>query len=61
VPEAMLNKYDVSERLGVSHRTVTRLIDAGKIRAFKIGQQVRIRERDLDAYIAAQMKAGVRA
>ena len=57
----MLNKYDVSERLGVSHRTVTRLIDAGKIRAFKIGQQVRIRERDLDAYIAAQMKAGVRA
>lgn len=60
MPEAMLSKSDVGERLGVSHRTVTRLIDAGQLRAFKVGQQVRIRERDLDAFIASQLKAGVK-
>lgn len=59
MPETVLSKNDVGERLGVSHRTVTRLIHAKKIKAFKVGQQVRIRQCDLDAFIAAQIKVGV--
>ncbi len=55
--ELLLSKVDAAKRCGVSHRTVTRLIESGQIKAFKIGAQVRIRERDLDAYLARQLKA----
>lgn len=58
--DAALNKRQAAERIGVSHRTVTRLVEAGQIRAFKVGAQVRILESDLDKFIAAQLKAGVR-
>lgn len=60
MPEVVLDKREAAEALGVSHRTITRLIEAGKIRSFKVGQQVRIREKDLDAFVQAQLKAGVR-
>lgn len=57
--EVVLDKREAAAALGVSHRTVSRLIEAGKIKAFRVGQQVRIRQRDLDAFIAAQIKVGV--
>lgn len=57
--EAALNKRQAAERVGVSHRTISRLIDAGQIRAFKVGSQVRILESDLDKYVARQLKAGL--
>lgn len=56
--ETLLNKKDVSERLGVSHRTITRLIESGELKALKIGAQVRVRQSDLDKFIAAQAKVG---
>lgn len=57
--ELILNKRDAAERLGVSARTVTRLIESGDLKAFKVGAQVRIRPEDLDRYVAGQIKAGV--
>lgn len=57
--DALLRKAEVGERLGVSHRTVTRLIEAGQLKALKIGAQVRIRETDLRKFIEQQAKAGV--
>jgi len=57
--DALLNKKDVAERLGVSHRTVTRLIESGQLKALRIGAQVRIRVSDLEKFIAARAKAGV--
>lgn len=57
--EALLRKAEVGERLGVSHRTVTRLIESGQLRALKVGAQVRIREADLLRYLDQQLKAGV--
>lgn len=59
MPDMALNKWDVGERLNVSHRTVTRLIEAGTLRAFKVGAQVRVLSSDVDKYIASQLKAGV--
>ena len=57
--ELILNKRDAAERLGVSHRTVTRLIESGQIKAFRVGAQVRIRGVDLDRFISDRLKAGV--
>lgn len=57
--DIVLSKKDAAERLGVSHRTVTRLIESGDLRAFKVRAQVRILPADLDKYIAARVKAGV--
>lgn len=39
---------DAARRLGVSEQTIRRLIDAGKIRSFRVGVQVRIRESELE-------------
>ncbi|EAP99431.1 hypothetical protein JNB_04645 [Janibacter sp. HTCC2649] len=58
--DTLLNKKDVAARLGVSARTTTRLIESGHLKALKIGAQVRIRQSDLDKFIAAQLKAGAR-
>lgn len=58
--EYLLNKTEVADRCSVSHRTITRLIENGQIKALKIGSQVRIREADLAAYVARQAKAGAR-
>lgn len=58
--DAALTKGDVAEQFGVSHRTVTRLIEAGTLRAFKVGGQVRILSSEVDRYVARQMKTGVR-
>jgi excisionase family DNA binding protein len=40
---------DAAERLGVSSKTVRRLISAGRIPAFRVGRLVRIKPADLDA------------
>lgn len=51
---SILTVAEVADRLRVSHLTVYRLIRAGKMSAFKVGQLWRIAEHDLDTYIQAQ-------
>lgn len=57
--ETFLDKKDVAARLGVSHRTVTRLIASGQLKALKVGAQVRVRPADLDRFVEQQAEAGV--
>ncbi|MDA8040267.1 MAG: helix-turn-helix domain-containing protein [Actinomycetota bacterium] len=41
----------VAEYLGVNQRTVYRLIDEGELPAYKFGRVIRLRERDVAAYV----------
>ncbi len=52
----VLTIEDVAEILRVSTSTVRKLIDAGDLKAFKVGGQWRIRRSDLDRYIEKQFK-----
>ena len=49
--EPLLTKRGVSSVLGVSERTVDRLVAAGRIRAYRIGGHRRFRLDDLEAFI----------
>ncbi|TNM67763.1 helix-turn-helix domain-containing protein [Streptomyces sp. NP160] len=53
----MVGKPYAAQTLGVSERTVRRLIDSGDLPAFKVGAQWRLLESDLAAYVAAQRSA----
>jgi excisionase family DNA binding protein len=44
---------EVARQLRVSNMTVYRLISAGELPAVRVGKSYRIREDDLDAYLAA--------
>jgi excisionase family DNA binding protein len=48
----LLSVASVAERLDVSSKTVRRVIAAGKLRAHKVGRQVRVSEEDLALYLA---------
>lgn len=48
----MLSVKEVAERLGVSMRTIHRLIAAGHLRSCTIGRSRRISEDDLQTFIA---------
>ena len=45
---------EVAEMLGLKYRTVTRYIQAGRIRARKIGKKYYVTEGDIRAFILAQ-------
>jgi excisionase family DNA binding protein len=45
---------EVAELLRVSNMTVYRLISAGDLPAARVGKSYRVREEDLDAYLAAR-------
>ena len=45
---------EVADLMRVSSMTVYRLIKAGEIRAARVGKSYRIRERDVDLYLAAR-------
>ena len=49
-------KTDIAEHLGVSTRTVSRLIDAGELRAHHLGGSVRIAEEDAVSFVAARRR-----
>lgn len=49
----LLTVAEVAGVLRVSSMTVYRLIKAGEIPALRIGKNYRIRERDLETYLAA--------
>jgi excisionase family DNA binding protein len=48
---ALLDPHGAATYLGVCRETVYRIIDAGHLRAFKVGKAWRIRPSDLDAYL----------
>jgi excisionase family DNA binding protein len=45
---------EVAGQLRVSNMTVYRLVQAGQLPAVRIGRSYRIREEDVDKYLAAQ-------
>lgn len=49
----VLTVGEVAAALRVSAMTVYRLVDAEELPALRIGKNIRIRERDLDAFLAA--------
>jgi excisionase family DNA binding protein len=46
--------HGIAEELGVDVQTVRRWIQSGKLRAFKPGKEYRIRETDLEEFLAAR-------
>jgi len=46
-----LGTTDVAQQLGLTVRTVYRLINDGQLAAHRIGRVIRIRRDDLDAYM----------
>ena len=57
--DTFLTTVEVLEYLHVHHRTLYRLIKAGRIPAVRVGRQWRFRKRDLDAWLEMQrLRAG---
>lgn len=48
----LLTVGEVAESLRVSNMTVYRLIKAGELPALRVGKNYRIREHDLEVYLA---------
>jgi excisionase family DNA binding protein len=63
----LLTLAEAADRLGCSTRTLRRRIDDGSLPAFRDGGLVRVREADLERYVAANVtrvalaRSGVRA
>lgn len=54
-----LSTKEAAERLGITSRTLYRLIDEGQIDAYQMGRVFRIMERDVDAFLeAARVRPG---
>ena len=49
-----LTVQEVADLMRVSSMTVYRLIKAGELRALQIGKSYRLREDDVDAFLAAR-------
>jgi len=49
-----LTVLEVADQLRVSTMTVYRLIKSGELRAARVGKSYRLREEDIDAYLAKQ-------
>ncbi|HET9060905.1 MAG TPA: helix-turn-helix domain-containing protein [Acidimicrobiales bacterium] len=48
---------EVADLLRVSNMTVYRLVQAGRLPAVRVGRSYRIREEDVDSYLADQYTA----
>ena len=54
-----LSTKQASDRLGVTLRTLYRLIDDGQLPAYKIGRVIRLKADELESYIeGARIKPG---
>jgi putative molybdopterin biosynthesis protein len=42
---------EIADRLGVSDKTVRRLIKSGKLKFYRVGRQIRISEEQLKNYL----------
>ena len=57
-----LSTAEASERLGVTLRTLYRIVDEGRLPAYKIGRVIRVKEDDVDAFIeSARIQPGTLA
>lgn len=50
-PRRLLTRHDVARYLGVSERTVGRLVSAGSLNALRVGRLVRFRDADVTALL----------
>lgn len=48
----LLRVQEVADAMRVSNMTVYRLIQSGELSAMRVGRSYRIRERDVEAYLA---------
>ena len=55
MPE-LLNISETAKRLKVSETTIRRLIANGKIKSFRVGDLIRIREVDLVEFVEQQLQ-----
>ena len=54
-----LSTKDASEYIGVTLRTLYKLIDEGLIPAYKIGRVIRVKKEDVDSYLqSTKIKPG---
>lgn len=49
--EAVFSTKEVAEKFKVTYLTVFRWIKSGKLKAFKVGKQYRVKQEDLEAFI----------
>ena len=49
----LISTQDLAARLGVSTKTISRLISSGKLPAIRLGRQIRITEEDAVRLIAS--------
>lgn len=49
--ETYYTSQEVAKRFKVTYLTVFRWIKAGKLKAFKVGKQYRVKQEDLEAFI----------
>jgi len=57
MPEDILTIREVAGYLKVTERTLYRLVQEGKLPAFKVGNSWRFRRADIDAWIGVQTTA----
>jgi excisionase family DNA binding protein len=50
---AWMGTTEACERLGITLRTLYRLIDEGKLPAYKIGRVIRLKAEEVDAFTAS--------
>jgi excisionase family DNA binding protein len=56
MPKELLDVKQIQDVLGVSERTVFRLIKSGELHGFKVGREWRFEPSDIDDYIERQRK-----
>ena len=48
-----LSTREAAARLGITTRTLYRMIDSGQLPAYKFGRVIRLKEHELDAFVEA--------
>lgn len=48
-----LSTGDAARRLGISLRTLYKLIDEGQVAAYKFGRVIRLQQHEVDAFISS--------
>lgn len=54
--DEILETKDVAKLFKVHNRTVTRMVEQGKLKAFRVGDLLRFRRSDIDAFINSQLE-----
>ena len=57
MPEEILTIREVADYLKITERTLYRLVQDGRLPAFKVGNSWRFRRADIDAWIGVQTTA----